>query len=639
MNPTTFCSVSSIRRLGFSLIACHFMAPVVLAVPVFEPLQAYPGAAMRRESKLFQATDGSLYGVTINGGTTNYGTIFKLTPDRTLTVLENLSLNTIWNPRAPFIQGSDNFLYGTSGNGGAYNAGTIFKMTSAGIRTTVHDFDVTNGSFPVGSLVRLEDGSVYGVTSNGGDNQKGTVFRMQASGSFSTLQSLSTATGYRPSAGLTKGAGSILYGTAYSGGANNYGTIFKIDSQNALSVLVNFNGINGSYPASELVKGTDGNYYGTTDGGGTYGDGTAFVMTPAGQLTALYSFRDGLGPKISQPGLALGPDGNFYSVTKGGGNSDGVGTLYRLTPGGVLSVIVNFNWANGSYPDAPLAVGIDGNLYGATSSGGTTSTGQGTKGGQIFRLRFGPSAVTKETSVTLTTSSYIKGSVNPGLLPTDFWFEYGTSPTLAYSLSFSKGRISGNNHDNTVLAQLSGLKPGTTYYYRIVASNADQPIPQKGLIRSFTTLPESTPASDLWRIQYFGQSASTGDSAEDADPDHDNLPNLLERAFNLSPLQSDSAIVAPDNGTSGQPNIRAVGDAENPRLRIEYIRRTASSNSGLVYTPESCENPGAPDAWTSVTGVETVTPIDSDWERVVIEEETGSGQTKRFGRLKISTSP
>ena len=638
MNPTTFRSLSSIRRLGFSLIACHFMAPVVLAAPVFEPLQACPGAAMRRESKLFQAADGTLYGVTITGGTTNSGTLFKLTPDHTLTVLENLSLNTIWNPRAPLVQGPENFLYGTSGNGGAHNAGTIFKMTPAGIRTTVHDFDGPQGSFPVGSLVKADDGYFYGVTSNDGANQIGTVFRMQANGSFSTLQSLSTATGYRPSAGLTKGTGSTLYGTAYSGGANNYGTIFKVDSQGALSVLVNFNGTNGSYPASELVKGTDGNYYGTTDGGGSYGDGTAFMMTPNGQLTTLYNFQDGLGSKSSQPGLALGPDHNFYSVTKGDENSGKLGTLYRLTPGGVLSVIVNFSWPNGTYPDAPLAVGIDGNLYGATSAGGTTSTGQGVKGGQIFRLRFGPKATTKEAITTLTTSSSIKGLVNPGPLATDFWWEYGTSPTLAYS-STLKGWIAGNNHDNTVLAQLVGLKPGTTYYYRIVASNAEQPIPQRGLIASFTTLPASTPASDLWRIQHFGQSANTGSSADDADPDHDNLSNLLERAFNLSPVQSDSAIVAADNGTSGQPNISAVGDSGNPRLRIEYIRHTASSNSGLVYTPESCENPGAPDAWTSVTGVETVTPIDSGWERVVVEEETGSGQTKRFGRLKISTSP
>ncbi|MEO5913459.1 MAG: choice-of-anchor tandem repeat GloVer-containing protein [Luteolibacter sp.] len=642
MNSTIVLSFSLVRRLSLSLIACHFTVQAMLASPVFEPLQAYDGPTLRRESKLFQAADGSLYGVTVSGGATNFGTLFKLAPDRTLTVLENLSLGTIWNARSPLTQGPESDLYGTSGNGGTNNAGTIFRLaTKDGTRTTLHHFNRTDGYFPVGSLVKADNGYYYGVTSGGGTGDLGTVFRMSPNGSITTLQSLNYSTGYYPKAGLTNMSGTQFLGTATYGGANNYGSIFKIDSLGALSVLVNFTGNNGAYPTSELVKGGEaagGNYYGTTDGGGAYGDGTAFVMTPSGQLTTLYSFKDGLGPKYAQPGLALGPDGNFYSVTNEDGSGKS-GTVYRMTPGGVISVIVNFNGANGSYPDAPLAVGIDGNLYGATSADGTTSGGKRVKGGQIFRIRFGPGAVTKEAGTILTTSCSIKGLFNPGQFTTNYWFQYGTSPTLANSTTFAKRSVSGNNRDNTFSAKLSGLKPGTTYYYRAVASNAENPFPQTGLILSFTTLPASTPAADLWRIQYFNQSPNTGNAADNADPDQDNVPNLLERAFNLSPIQSDTSIVVADTGITGLPNIRATGDAGNLRLRIEYLRRTASSNAGLDYLPQSCNELGSEDDWTPLIGPETVTPINADWERVVIEEEAGGNQPQHFGRLKISTQP
>ena len=632
-------TTSLVRHLSFRVIACTCGVCVVQAAPVFEVLQAVSGTPIRRESKLCQAPDGSLYGVTITGGTSNFGTLFKLAPDRTFSILQNFSMaGGNWNARAPLVQGPESDFYGSTGNGGASNNGRIFKMTPSGVLTTLHDFNRTDGYFPVGSLVKADDGFFYGVTNGGGTSDLGSVFRMYGGGSITTIQSLNNATGTSPNAGLTKGADHTLYGIATYGGTYGQGTIFKINPLGALSVLVNFNGPNGSYPASELVRTADGNFYGTTNGGGTNNDGTAFVMTPEGKLTTLCSFSDGLGAKYTQIGLTPGPDGNFYSLTNNDGTSK-MGTLYRLTPGGTQSVIINFNGTNGRLPDAPLAVGADGNLYGTTSAGGKTTSGQTVDGGQIFRLRFGPGVVTKEATKILTTHCYVRGSVNPGLLPTQFWIQYGTRPTLDLSSSSWKSTISGNNHDNTLQIGLSGLRPGTTYYYRIVASNAENPLPQTGLISSVTTLPESTPASDLWRIQYFNQSTNTGIAADDSDPDQDNLPNLLERAFNLYPLTSDAYILTAENGTSGLPNIRAVGDAGNPHLLIEYIRRTAASNSGLIYTPESCGDPSAQNAWSPVTGPETVTPIDSDWERVVIEEDPGSGQPKRFGRLKISTPP
>jgi uncharacterized repeat protein (TIGR03803 family) len=67
-------------------------------------------------------------------------------------------------------------------------------------------------------------------------------------------------------------------------------------------------------------------------------------MTPAGVLTTLVEF-DGNGPgaKGKQPeaGLAQGSDGNFYGTTFGGGATD-QGTVFKMTPAGVLTTLAEF---------------------------------------------------------------------------------------------------------------------------------------------------------------------------------------------------------------------------------------------------------------------------------------------------------
>src|SRR6185437_8381631 len=95
-----------------------------------------------------------------------------------------------------------------------------------------------------------------------------------------------------------------------------------------LEVLHLFQQSDGWDPHSPLVQGTDGNFYGTTVlGGGTQptistvgpgGWGTVFRMTPAGMLTTLASFN-GTNGHSPAGGLVQGDDGDFYGVTTEGG--------------------------------------------------------------------------------------------------------------------------------------------------------------------------------------------------------------------------------------------------------------------------------------------------------------------------------
>jgi uncharacterized repeat protein (TIGR03803 family) len=144
----------------------------------------------------------------------------------------------------------------------------------------------------------------------------------------------------------------------------------------SFGTLVKFDGADGSQPAA-LIWATDGNFYGTTNAGGATNYGTVFKMTPGGKLTTLYTFcaaadcADGTAPGS----LIQASDGNFYGTTASGGDSAspcaamGCGTVFKITPGGVLTTLHRFNYNDGAYP-AGLVQASDGNLYGTTSSGG-----------------------------------------------------------------------------------------------------------------------------------------------------------------------------------------------------------------------------------------------------------------------------
>src|SRR2546423_489003 len=89
----------------------------------------------------------------------------------------------------------------------------------------------------------------------------------------------------------------------------------------------------GEHPYASLVQGGDGNFYGTTQQGGASGNGTVFRMTPVGGLTTLVEFTgNGASNKGSAPyaGLVQGSDGNFYGTTANGGAS-GFGTIFKIS--------------------------------------------------------------------------------------------------------------------------------------------------------------------------------------------------------------------------------------------------------------------------------------------------------------------
>ena len=126
---------------------------------------------------LLKGPQGVLYGTTYGDGTgADWGTVFTLTPDGTLTTLVTFNGQNGANPQGTMIRGRDGFLYGTTSTFGSSFYGTVFQMTTTGTLTTIADFDFSNGTAPTGDIVQKQDGEICGTTQGGGSGGYGTVY-------------------------------------------------------------------------------------------------------------------------------------------------------------------------------------------------------------------------------------------------------------------------------------------------------------------------------------------------------------------------------------------------------------------------------------------------------------------------------
>jgi uncharacterized repeat protein (TIGR03803 family) len=323
---------------------------------------------------LIQGSDGDFYGTTLAGGTSNVGTIFKITPSG----IESVFYSFASIPYSGLVQSTDGNIYGTTSSGGASGRGTVFKITPTGSESILYSFPA-GSSDPYTGLIQGSDGNFYGTTGAGGTNDDGTVFKITPSGTETVLHVFpkTGSDGETPYAGLIQGNDGNFYGTTYFGGANGFGTVFKVTPSGTETVLYSFaGGSDGEHPYADVIQGSDGNFYGTTYQGGTSGLGTVFKLTPSGIETVLHTFAggssDGANPEA---GLIQGSDGNLYGNTLQGGAS-GLGTVFEITPSGTETILHAFaGSSDGANPTANLVQGSDGNLYGSTGAGGTKGYG------------------------------------------------------------------------------------------------------------------------------------------------------------------------------------------------------------------------------------------------------------------------
>jgi uncharacterized repeat protein (TIGR03803 family) len=214
-----------------------------------------------------------------------------------------------------------------------------------------------HGAGPLGRLVEGTDGSFYGVTNQGGDFDRGTVFKVTPAGALTTLHSFSGGDeGSNPDEGLALGPDGNLYGSTPIGGALYGGTLYRITPAGVFTTLVSFpNGGPGPYaPEAAMIPGGDGFLYGTTTASGTNAVGSVYRLTTGGAVTVLHNFpviQAPIGvPDGSMPYAALvrGADGNLYGTAAKGGSAVqdqyvlGHGTVFRISPGGAFALLHSF---------------------------------------------------------------------------------------------------------------------------------------------------------------------------------------------------------------------------------------------------------------------------------------------------------
>jgi uncharacterized repeat protein (TIGR03803 family) len=351
--------------------------------------------------------------------------------------------------------------------------------------TTLVDFDDTDGFLPYAPLVQGLDGNFYGTTPIGGTLGSGNVFNISSGGTLNSIYSfcqlVDCEDGEFPDTGLALSANGVFYGTTSEGGVIHVGSIFKITPEGALTPLHLFTGPDGTGP-SALVQGPDGNFYGTTGGGGANsehcggGCGTVFQITPKGTLTTIYNFcslpscADGSYPDAA---LIQGTDGNFYGTTVHGGtisSCDGVGcgTIFKITPSGQLTTLHRFTGKDGYFPAAPLVLSA-GNLYGTT----TEASGYGT----AFSLSSAGKLTTLYQFCSQTNCTDGRGSV---------WLTLGTDGNL-YGTTSGGGSGSGCTGDLYGCGTIFQLTPGgaltTLHNFCASGSCTDGSVPLAGLVQ------------------------------------------------------------------------------------------------------------------------------------------------------------
>ncbi|MBD5654872.1 MAG: hypothetical protein IAI50_06790 [Candidatus Eremiobacteraeota bacterium] len=374
------------------------------------------------QSELLQASDGNFYGTAIEGGSgpcpdpygggkiVGCGTIFRMTPQGTVTALYSFPYNTAKGlapngayPTAGLIQGQDGYLYGVARGGGIPSAcneplgcGTLFRISTAGVFTRLHQFcsgydygcpNPTEGGQPAVHLVQLPSGALCGTTAEGGIGNDGTVFCASTGGSVNTLYTFQQngTDGADPLGALLVGMdGQTLYGTTTFGGAAGEGTVFALKGS-ALTVLHAFDVAPDTtgQPICALIFGVDGKLYGTTYAGNP-ASGIFSLNTDGSGFSSQNVFNSQIAgqPYGPKSGLLLASNGLMYGMTY----DDGDGTIYSYNPAkALLTLLVGFNGNNGAAPTDALIEGTDNFLYGTTTLyGGSNKLGG--DAGTIVRL-------------------------------------------------------------------------------------------------------------------------------------------------------------------------------------------------------------------------------------------------------------
>jgi uncharacterized repeat protein (TIGR03803 family) len=293
---------------------------------------AFPEAALIRDNV------GNLYGTTTQGGSDNIGVVFKVDPSGTETVLHSFTGGADGViPVGGLLRDAAGNLYGTTSQGGTSNDGILFKISPSGKETILHTFtgSTKDGKYPsYTSLLTDAQGNLYGVTEEGGSADGGILYKLSKTGKLTILHSFTggTTDGCNVLGTPFRDAAGNFYGTTSSCGTDNLGTVWKVNKYGKEKVLHSFAGgtSDGEYPLAGVIMDAEGNLWGNTETGGATKFGTVYKISKSGHYTLVHSF-DGTDGKYPYGSFAQNAKGTIFGSALNGGTI-GYGTVWKIIP-------------------------------------------------------------------------------------------------------------------------------------------------------------------------------------------------------------------------------------------------------------------------------------------------------------------
>lgn len=314
------------------------------------------------------------------------------------------------------------------------------------------------------TVAGLRTGQIVTLANNGGDN-----LVINANGSFSFSRTINIGSAYAVTVSSQPSAETCTLSEAT--GTAQRGLAITARLSCGPTILHNFAGPEGrsdpnvTSSSPTVMLASDGNLYGTAQSGGSYGFGTIFRITPDGVLTVLHHFAGSDGKAPAAP-LVQVPGGDLYGTTQQGG-ALGVGTLFRISREGTFTLLHSFGSMNsGSSPTSALIRDGD-DFYGTTKSGGQFDRGT------VFRFSIatGTQTLLHSFSVsdgTLPSAPLVQcsdgnfyGSTSQGVLGGGNVFRI--TPTGALSVLHEFGGAEGSYLFGPLICDSNGNIYGTTY--------------------------------------------------------------------------------------------------------------------------------------------------------------------------------
>lgn len=346
------------------------------------------------------------YGMTSNGGK-GVGNVFRTNESGFITKqihsFGKMDGKEPWYSR--LCEASNGKLYGVTRIGGQNDKGTIYSYDIQSNKLIKEvDFGGIKGANPYGGLIEAANGKLYGMTALGGANNQGVIYEYDpVLKSYVVKFNFSIFYGARPNGRLFEASNGKLYGMT---GDNNSGAIFEYDIQNDTVIKrFQFGGSNGAEALGSFIEPIPGKLYGMTKDGGPGSNSSNGVIFSfdiiSNTFSTVHSFNGGSNGSRPYGSLIQATDGSLYGLTSNAGNvlTGFEGTLFKYRINSIVSfkhqakihmrrnTFFNLpsNRLYGATPFGDLIEADSGKLYGLTYNGGALGNSGSTEGeGVLF---------------------------------------------------------------------------------------------------------------------------------------------------------------------------------------------------------------------------------------------------------------